>query len=313
MCQSLQTNKAQSVVVDPSKQAGNRRRAMANIRNRLAIVRKNINELIDSIPVKLSVNNSIAANRNSYVWEMSPQRQSQVDVFIRDIVNRWFETQTPEKPARWFFDVYIESATNPATVDAVSNVKLLSQGIASTATLDATTVQSIFLEPQYKSIVGNIYGRVFNEMKGFSGQTATDLARVLSDSVMLGESPRKAKAKLMKRMGVADSRAERISRTEINRAYTVTRTKTAKVVADELEVEIMLVHRSSLIPGRTRPAHAARHGKMYTPQEQDDWWDSDANRINCLCSINEVVIENGKPRDRGLIKKLEQQLDDFKN
>ena len=307
MCQNLQTNKRQSVTVDPSKQAGNRRRATENLNKRLRGAMAQVKALVDSIPVRLSVQNSLKANRNTYVWEMSPERQSQVDIRIRQIIDYWFQTQTPERPARWFFNTYIDDAVMPATADAVNNVKLLSQGMVSSAQLDAVTIQSIFLQAQYRDVIGNIYGRAFNEMSGFSGETATDLARVLSESVMLGESARKAKSRITKRFNVASSRAERIARTEINRAYTVARTKAAQVVAKDLDITVNVIHRSSLMP-TTRSWHASRHGRIYTPQEQDDWWAEGANRINCLCSVSEVVIgKDGKPRSRGLIEKLEKQ------
>jgi len=307
MCQNLQTNKRQSVTVDPSKQAGNRRRATENLNKRLRGAMGQVKALVDSIPVRLSVQNSLKANRNTYVWEMSPERQSQVDIRIRQIIDYWFQTQTPERPARWFFNTYIDNAVTPAVADSVNNIKLLSQGMVSTAQLDAVTVQSIFLQPQYRDVIGNIYGRVFNEMSGFSGDTATDLARVLSESVMLGESARKAKSRITKRFNVASSRAERIARTEINRAYTVARAKASQVVASNLDITVKLIHRSSLTL-TTRFEHAQRHGKIYTVEEQNEWWSEGANRINCLCSINETVIgKDGKPRSRGLIEKLEKQ------
>jgi len=307
MCQNLQTNKRQSVIVDPTRQAGNRRRAIGDLNKRLRMAMGQVKALVDSIPVRLSVQNSLKANRNTYVWEMSAERQSQVDIRIRQIIDYWMQTQTPERPARWFFNTYIDNAVTPATADAVNNVKLLSQGMVSSAQLDAVTIQSIFLQPQYRDVIGNIYGRVFNEMSGFSGETATDLARVLSESVMLGESARKAKSRIAQRFSVASSRAERIARTEINRAYTVARTKTAQIVAKDLDITVNVIHRSSLMP-TTRSWHASRHGKIYTPQEQDDWWSEGANRINCLCSIGEVVVgKDGKPRSRGLIEKLEKQ------
>ncbi|MCP3908296.1 MAG: hypothetical protein GY712_09800, partial [Oceanicoccus sp.] len=179
---------------------------------------------------------------------------------------------------RWFFNTYIDNAVTPAVADSVNNIKLLSQGMVSTAQLDAVTVQSIFLQPQYRDVIGNIYGRVFNEMSGFSGDTATDLARVLSESVMLGESARKAKSRITKRFNVASSRAERIARTEINRAYTVARAKASQVVASNLDITVNLIHRSSLTP-TTRFEHAQRHGKIYTVEEQNEWWSEGANRI----------------------------------
>lgn len=52
----------------------------------------------------------------------------------------------------------------------------------------------------------------------------------------------------------------------------------AKVVGKTPMVE----HLSALLP-TTRPHHAARHGKIYTVQDQRNWWADGANRINCYC------------------------------
>ena len=65
MCQNLQTNKRQSVTVDPSKQAGNRRRATENLNKRLRGAMGQVKALVDSIPVRLSVQNSVKANRHT--------------------------------------------------------------------------------------------------------------------------------------------------------------------------------------------------------------------------------------------------------
>ena len=300
---TLKINKRRTMLEDPTRQAGNRRRAIANLRKRLDGAKKEIFKIVDSISVRVSANNSIINNRTTYIWDMSPERQSEVDSIIRQTIDRWLATQTPERPARWFFTTYMSDATEPAAADALNNIKLLGEGMQSSAEMDAVTLRSIFQEPRYRSVIENIYGRAFNEMKGFSGDTATDL----NDAVMLGKSPRDAQRDIAKRFDVSDSRAERIARTEINRGYTVSRVKAAKEVATKLDLDVRVLHRSSLMIS-TRKWHAARHGKVFTFQEQDDWWADGTNRINCLCSIAEVVVRpNGEIRSRGLAKKLEAQ------
>lgn len=304
MC--LQTNKRKTVIEDPTRQAGNRRRSNAELKKRLLGAQSDVLAIVDAIPVLEKANN-IAINRAQYVWEVSPQRIAQVDALIFDTINRWMETGAETMPPRWFFMPFLDTATQQATADSLNNIKNISRGIISAAELDAQTLQSIFFQPQYKLVIGNIYGRVFNEMKGFSGETAADLARVLSDSIFLGQSARQAKKTIRDRFKVADSRAERIARTEINRAYTAARTETAKIEADRLGLDIKLLHRSSLV-ATTRRNHAERHGKVYTIQEQNDWWAEGANRINCLCSVSEVVTDkDGNLRSRGLEDRMAKQ------
>lgn len=302
MC--LITNKRQTVIEDPTRQAGNRRRAIASIRKRLKGAQQDIFELIDTIPV---LEKNMAVNKAQYVWEMSPERINQVDALIFQIVNGWFDTNSNSMPNRWFFFPYSQIATQQAAADALGNIKNLSKGIVSIDQLDAETVQNIFNDPQYKSVITNIYGRAFNEMKGFAGETAADLARVLADSIFLGQSARQARNVIRQRFGVADSRAERIARTEINRAYTQSRTEAAQVESRRLGLDVRVLHRSSLMAS-TRRWHAERHGKVYTIQQQNDWWAEGANRINCLCSISEIVVnEKGEMRSKGLEKKMKAQ------
>jgi hypothetical protein len=287
---------------DPTKQAGTRRRFMANIRRRLKGAYVDVRELISELPGEI-VNNKV-----SYVYELDDSRVQNIDERIREIINFWFQTQTNGKPARFFFDPYIGASYAMGTADSIDRTERLA-GIAgySTADLSQLDVEQIYSSGIYRRRVELVFGRAFNEMKGFSGDTATDLARVLSKVVANGDSPREAQRLIRERFRVADSRAERISRTEINRAYNIARSEQAEDTSERLGIDVRLIHRSSLVP-TTRILHAARHGNVYTKAEQREWWDTGSNRINCLCSVSEIVFdEDGKPFDDGIIKKMKEQ------
>ena len=62
------------------------------------------------------------------------------------------------------------------------------------------------------------------------------------------------------------------------------------------------MHVSALVDS-TRPTHAARHGKLYTREQQREWWSESSNMINCLCSTVEVVMLNGEPTQKKLIER----------
>lgn len=307
MCEGLAVNKRRTVIEDPTRQAGNRRRALAAMRRRLAGAQDQIIDIIDGIPATIVASSALKVNRTTYEWQLSPERLNRVEALIRETIDAWFQTEGDQIPPRWFFQTYMEASTQPGAADAVNNLRLLSQGVADPTDLDRATVQAVFTSPQYQTVIQNIYGRAYNDMKGFSGETGADLARTLADAVLAGRSPRDTKKLIRDRFGVADSRAERIVRTEINRAYTISRTTAAQETAARLEVEMRVLHRSSLMP-TTRRHHAERHGRVYEIQDQNDWWDEGANRINCLCSISEVVIDSeGNIRSRGLQERMEKQ------
>ena len=288
--------------LDPTKQSGTRRRAMANIRRKLLGAKREVQALVKSLP------STLVSNIATYTYELDDFRLQTVDERIRDIINKWFETQTDDRPARFFMNPYMLASYSTGTEDSVIRTAMLAgQAGYSTADVSQLDVQKIFETGIYERRVALVYGRTFNEMKGFSGTTATDLARVLSQVVTDGASPRVAQKLIKERFDVADSRADRIARTEINRAYTVARAEQADDTQKRLGIDVRMIHRSSLLP-TTRVKHAERHGTVHTIQEQNDWWSQGANRINCYCSTSEVVFsKSGKPFDSGAIDKMLKQ------
>lgn len=306
-------NRRLTMKEDPTKQAGNRRRAIAELRKRLRGAQEEVLRVFNDIPVRTQETNRDALTVNrEYIYELSPERVGSIDALIRDIINRWFETSDDQKPPRFFFDQYIGTAYQTGTVESANRIGMLAQQAGYAAqTLSMLQAESILMSTPYRRRLQLVYGRTFNEMKGFSGQTATDLARVLADVVSLGQSPRKAQTRIRDRFGVAESRAERIARTEINNAYTSARLEEMESAEQDLGIAVRVIHRSALI-STTRPWHASRHGKLYTIDEQREFWSQRGNLINCLCSVSEAVLDDdGKPYDMGLMKRLKKERESW--
>lgn len=160
------------------------------------------------------------------------------------------------------------------------------------------------------SIAGS---RVFEQMQGFSGQAAQDLARVLFDAVQSGENPRQTAKTIRERFAVSYSRALRIARTEINMAQRRARWDEALEAELKFGLKTKLLHTSAMIFERTRESHAERHGRLYTREEISAWYAVDGNAINCLCSQTEVVVDAaGQPLlGRKLIERMGAQRDQF--
>lgn len=302
---TVTANKRLTMKEDPTKQAGNRRRAIAELKRRLNGAQKDVLAIIDDLPYTTQVvNRDSVTNLTVYQYELSAERVASIDAFIRRLLNDWFDTSTDDKPYRYFFDTYITDAVQPATVESANRIALLATQAGYT---NVPSVEEVLLSQPYRRRIQLLWGRTFNEMKGFSGETATDLARVLADVVTRGRSPREAQRLIRERFGVATSRAERIARTEINNAYTTARMEEMKDARDRLEIDVRVIHRSALIP-TTRRWHAERHGKMYTVEEQQEWWSVGGNKINCYCSVSEAVLDaDGKPYDLGLLKRLKKE------
>lgn len=297
------TLKASRIDKDPTKQAGNRRRSVTDINRRLLGAYRQVLDLYKDLPKEF------VSNKTTYRYLLDDFRLQSVDERIRQIINDWFDTSTDTRPPNFWFNRYVGFAYDMGTSDSTDRLSLLGQqaGIFSDYELSQLDVEQIYQQPLYKRRIELVYGRAFNEMKGFSGNTATDLARVLSQVVADGRSPRDAQRMIKSRFGVARSRAERIARTEINRSYNVARHENNKELSKRLEIDMRVAHRSSLVP-TTRLTHGARHGNIYTLEEQQEWWDQGSNRINCLCSTTEVVFDKeGKPLSNGLVDKMKKQ------
>jgi SPP1 gp7 family putative phage head morphogenesis protein len=298
----FKTNKTDKIIptrreADPTGQAGNRRKAKADISSRIKQAREPVLALLDAIPVR-----SVTINKVAYEYDLSGSRLLQLQDEIQTIINNLLEINTPEKPARWFFDSYLQPSYSQGT--AASAVRMrslaLSANIPVASQLD---IQNILLSPAYMRRFELVSARSFKNMRGFAGDAAADLGRILGEGVALGKSPRTIGAEIRRKFEQVEGyRALRIARTEINTAFTKARAEQTKDARDRLGLEVKVMHLSALAP-TTRSWHAARHGHIYTVEQQDEWWAKGTNRINCLCSTVEILYLNGKPMQQDIIDK----------
>jgi uncharacterized protein with gpF-like domain len=83
-------------------------------------------------------------------------------------------------------------------------------------------------------------------------------------------------------------------------------------VFDKGGFEVAVMHISAL-SSTTRPEHARRMGKVFTPAQQNAWWDTGSNRINCQCSITDILRDKktGEVLQQSLHKKAIDQGEKF--
>ncbi len=149
------------------------------------------------------------------------------------------------------------------------------------------------------------------QLEGFSGETATDLAGVLSRGIQDGANPRVVAREIRDRFGIARRRALRIARTEITTALRRGRWDEADAAATATGQEIKMLHISALL-STTRQTHAARHGRLFDTQEVREWYSQNGNSINCRCTQVEAVLdENGELISPKLKERLDEQRKAF--
>ena len=278
---------------DPTGQAGNRLRAKVDISKRVNRLREPVLQILDSFPVR-----SITVNKTRYNYDVNPQRIAGLFDELQALFYRALELDYFSRG--WFLSQYLGQAWQEGTAKAFTRLKTLAESAAPNIA-DAMNLDSVLTSPEYARRFEIIAARAFESMQGFAGQAANDLGRILGEGVALGQSPRTIARDIRKKFDqIQGYRALRIARTEVNQAFTEARYEESKDVRDRLGLQIMQMHVSALVDN-TRPTHAARHGKLYTLEEQREWWSEGSNRIQCLCSTVEVVMVNGKPTQQKLI------------
>lgn len=214
----------------------------------------------------------------------------------------------------WFFRAYVGAAYTRGTLQEAAN--LARQSPAYVASRGDAARELLWSEP-YLRRMELLAAREFEEMKGLSAQATANMSRVLTEGVGRGKMLRTIAEELTVQAGIETRRAHRIARTEIPTALRRARMDEADDAEQDLGLRSMQMHQSAFSP-TTRASHAARHGNLYTTEQQRDWWAQDANAINCKCSTvtvlvdrnNKLLVPEIQKRARETKAKMMERLDD---
>jgi SPP1 gp7 family putative phage head morphogenesis protein len=265
---------------DPTNTGRQRRELFKQIRERIKAAYKEVKALIESIPYTVeTVPDSFVTNRQRYTYQLTGR---DVNKEIAAILARYFGTDA-DLPPRWFFTQPIDEAYQNGTLQSATRLA----AFASDALTEAQ-LRNVLMQPAYLRRIELLNSRVFEEMKGFVGDTAADLARVLAQDMGRGVGIRTITSDIAERFDVSRSRAEKIARTETANAHRKARREQAVEARDDLGLKVGLQWISALSP-TTRPSHAVRHLKIYSIEEVEDFYSMDGNSIQCLCVQSEVV------------------------
>ena len=168
-------------------------------------------------------------------------------------------------------------------------------------------ITQVLASEPWQRRVALIRGRVFEQMQGFNGDTATELGRVLSQGVEDGLNPRAVAKDIRHRFKVSESRAERIARTEVTSALRRAARDENQDAQERLGIRTAMLWYSALLP-TTRQSHASKHGRTFSAQEVAEFYSQGVESINCRCSQQSVLLdENDQPILGPLKARLEKQ------
>lgn len=294
---------------DPARQFGNLRGARSVLSKRIANIRIGMRELINSFnPVQ------VTTNAKKYVYELDADRYNQVNLFIQRLLYKeLLDSESGQYSSLFWLIRNLAIAYEDGTDDALQSAKNMAQpdivGDELSEQMRSIQIEQIQFSPAYQRRVGLVYARVFNEMKGLTDSSKTDLAETLARGMANGEGIRQITKDVLARVDVVESRAWRIARTEILNAYrTASWDETDELNKDvygDSEWQMRELWWSALSP-TTRISHAKRHGKVYTSDEVREFYSINANAINCLCSQSPILIniKTGDVIQQELIDKM---------
>ncbi|HHR6392192.1 TPA: phage minor head protein [Providencia alcalifaciens] len=297
--QKIRTAIRAGTKADPTAVDKLERGAMKAFAKRIKKVSQGYIQLLNRIPSEPVVN-------KKYQFDLDPNYLSIIlrdgELMVDEVLLQGGEFNN------FFFNEYVSTAYERGTAQQYANLAQQSTAYAATQ----QSVATILLSQPYQLRMALVRARVFEEMKGLSAQIKADMARVLTDGIARGLNPREVARNLNEQSGIEIRRANRIARTEVTTALRRARLDEADEAREMLGLETREVHISALSP-TTRLNHASRHGKIFTTDEQRDWWAIDGNSINCKCSTVTILTDKeGRPYNDTLLNKLKEEKEAMK-
>ena len=210
-------------------------------------------------------------------------------------------------PFGWYWKDDVELPYRQGTAEEVRDFNQMIAAAVTAGVLvkglppEQLPVESVLLSEPYRARLKTAQVSNFSAVKGMSEKTASQVLQRINSGIQAGDTPTLIANDISKRFEVSKSDAKRISNTEINQAYTNAKMDATRLLGERSGLRAGVIHISALT-STTRAHHAARHGNAYTIADQQQWWASSSNRVNCKCSVESVLVDRA-----GNVVQAEQQ------
>ncbi len=286
---------------DPTNQGHNRNRATTETNKRLRAAEKSVIALWSLVTQpKRTSRKKIINNETLTYWnyDLTEFELEDIEADVVDVINEDIETVEEKPPIDWYLIPFLLASMRGAVIQQNVLIELLLLPEDSVIS-DTTLIHK--LNPLRQSSTIDTY----KSMRAMSSTLSKQVMTEIKSGIAAGLSKSEIKQLIIKRFDVAKSAAKRIADTEINKVNNDAKIQSAKIYRDS-GVLVAVIHLSALLP-TTRSHHAARHGLVYTPEQQLRWWDKGSNRINCKCSVKTVRVNKD-----GTVKNTRSQKDIIK-
>ena len=282
------------MTADPAKLGSKVTAAEKEVRRKIRRIKKHADDWVAMVPRQERTVNKV------YTYDLDEQLYRRIVNDIGGVLDgEWLAGGADEI---WLLREYVQPAYNQGIAQTVA--ALGAQSV--TVKLSQQAAQAIMYEPAYLKRIGLVRARVFEEMQGFTDSTRKDLAETLARSMGAGHGAKRVRDDIVRRIGVSESRAMRIARTEIATAHKQATLDETDDAAERYDLKTMMMQLSAFAIS-SRESHKARHGKLFTTDEVRQWLARDANSIQCLCAFVSVLVDsNGKPLSDTITRRAQQ-------
>lgn len=296
---------------DPTAQDSRERRAMAEFERRIKPVGRDVKAILDAVPVKaVTLSSPLVTNADvvRYYFNVDTLTVENIGVEIDNLIDRLVLGGSEERTG-WFMSGYVEPAYQQGTGMAQANIAVQSAAYK----LTRPTLIAIMQTDAYRTRLGYVRARVFEEMKGLTSDMKRQYRTILMDGMAQGINPNVIAQQIAAQTDTSIVRARRIARTEITTALRRSRIDEAESATIDLGLNLRMMQLSAL-SATTRQSHARRHAKLYTFEQARVWMSTSPNMINCKCTFVEVLVDaDGKPWTPEIIAKAKAMNPDAGN
>lgn len=284
----------------------------SEIKRRYKIIKQSVNEYIELTlngftkePTKTAifVGNTLYVANADVNYFIDGNQLAKVLTRIQEIVDESLLDGSVERfwAGKFVADMY-QMGTNRTFQNLSTQSPLYSQ---------ATSLESLLFSDAYIRRIGLAYTATFNDWKGLADNIKSDLGNVLSSAVARGINPRETADIISKRIDISYSRSKALAQTEQVGALRQATWDETKRTQEELGLKTGLLHISALKPN-SRATHVARHGKVYTVEQVEEWYEESGNRFNCYCAQVAVLLnDKGEPYNQSSIDKLSKEAEEW--
>lgn len=282
------------MTADPAKLGSKVTAAEKEVRRKIRRIKKHVDDWVAMVPMQERTANRV------YTYDLDEQLYRRIVNDIGGVLDsEWMVGGADEL---WLLREYVQPAYNQGIAQTVAS--LGAQSV--TVKLSQQAAQAIMYEPAYLKRIGLVRARLFEEMQGFTDSTRKDLAETLARSMGAGHGARRVRDDIIRRIGVSESRAMRIARTEIATAHKQATLDETDDAAERYDLKTMMMQLSAFA-ATSRQSHMDRHSKLFTTDEVRQWLARDANGINCLCGFISVLVDSqGKPLSDTITRRAQQ-------